>query len=319
MDQYNMEQPLQHPEQTPQGRQQKELSPKQIVSRSFFALFIMAVTVNAVQYVILLLVRRIKPEIADKGWFDWALLLLSMVIIGFPVYYLIIRKVPDSPKRKVERISPLYFISFFFICASGMYIANFLTQIIVILISLSKGGEVRNPAMETIMGGNFILSLIYVSIVAPIFEELVFRKILLNKLRRFGDVPAILMTGLAFGLFHFNLLQFFYAAVLGMLFAYITIRTNTIRYSIMLHMIINFIGTAVTPLVMKQNMVAIMLLFNWMVAAVFLGILFFILNFRKIRLEKADPPMNISSYILNPGTILFAIISVVFITLATLV
>lgn len=318
MDQYDMEQPMQQPSQTKQGMLQRNLSPKQIVSRSFFALFMLAVTVNVVQLAVELLVMWLKPELVEADWYIWALTLVSLIVIGFPTYYLIIRKVPDSPRGEATRIRPLYFIAFFFICVAAMYITNFITQIIVFFISQAKGDDLKNYVMEAITGGNFIITLIYVSIVAPIYEEIVFRKILLNKLRRFGDVPAILMTGIAFGLFHFNLLQFFYAAVLGFLFAYITIRTNKIIYAIILHMMINFMSTAITPLILEENMVVIMILFNWILVAIFLGGLFLLLNIKKIRLEKTTPLMKASTYFLNPGVILFTGISLVLITIATL-
>lgn len=324
MDQYDMEQPTQQPPQIQQPSQiqrdmmQSNLSPKRIISRSFFALFMLAVTVNVVQVAVELLVMWLRPELAETGWYIWALTIVSLVVIGFPVYYLIIRKVPDSPRGEGTRISPIYFIGFFLVCTAAMYITNFATQIIVFFISQAKGDELKNYVMDAITGGDFIITLIYTSVVAPIYEEIVFRKILLNKLRRFGDVPAILMTGFAFGIFHFNLLQFFYAAVLGFLFAYITIRTNKIIYAIILHMMINFIATAITPLVLEANMVAILIIFNWVLAAIFLGGLILLLNIKKIRLEKTAPLMKASGYFLNPGVILFLGIGLVLITIATL-
>jgi membrane protease YdiL (CAAX protease family) len=198
-----------------------------------------------------------------------------------------------------------------------MYISNFITQFITIAISIIKGGELINPAAEAIMNESYIISLIYAAILAPLFEELIFRKLLLNKLRRFGDVPAILMTGFAFGLFHFNFMQFFYAAVLGFLFAYITIRTNTIRYSIILHMMINLVGTVFVPFVKDMNLFVMMMIAAWVFTAVTIGVVFFILNIRKIRLDRAQQPVRAKAFIQNPGVILFVIISIVLFVINT--
>ena len=107
------------------------------------------------------------------------------------------------------------------------------------MISNIKGEELSNTLEDFVLNGNMMITMFYGILIAPIMEELIFRKILLDKLRRFGDKPAILMTGVAFGLFHMNLPQFDYASVLGFLFAYLTIRKNTIRYAVILHMIIN--------------------------------------------------------------------------------
>lgn len=308
MEQYCNEQP----DSEQQGLQQSVTYKysKKIISRSFFAVFILATVVFLAQNAIFILVNRLKPEIAEADWYVWALTAVSLIGIGFPVYYLIMRTIPDSPKKGINKMKPSEFIVFFFICTAAMYITNFLTQFITIFISIIKGGELVNPAAEAIMNQNYIISLIYAAVLAPLIEEIIFRKILLNKLRRFGDIPAILMTGLAFGLFHFNLMQFFYAAVLGFLFAYITIRTNTIRYSIILHMMINSVGTIFVPFVKDMNLFVMMMITAWVFTAVTIGVVFFILNIRKIRLEKAEQPVRAKAFILNLGVILFIIISI---------
>ena len=59
------------------------------------------------------------------------------------------------------------------------------------------------------------------------------------------------MSGLIFGLLHQNLYQFFYAFALGSLFAYVYIRTGRIRYTIILHGIVNFLGSVVAPAIVS--------------------------------------------------------------------
>jgi membrane protease YdiL (CAAX protease family) len=199
-----------------------------------------------------------------------------------------------------------------------MYITNFFSVILTLGIAFIKGEELINPVAEAILNGNFIITLIYAAVVAPIFEELIFRKLLLDKLRRFGDLPAILMTGIAFGLFHMNLSQFFYAAVLGFIFAYVVIRTNTVIYSILLHMMINFIATVMTPFATEENLIAIAIIFLWMIISITIGVVLFILNVKKIKLEKAAPLMKKSDYFFNVGTILYTLICFVVIVIYTI-
>ena len=54
-----------------------------------------------------------------------------------------------------------------------------------------------------------------------------------------------------FVLFHMNLFQFFYAFGLGLVFAYIYTRTGRLRYSVILHSIINFMGSVVAPWILS--------------------------------------------------------------------
>lgn len=307
MDQYNfMQTDTEEPKPT-----EGSLNSKKIISKTCFAVFMLAAVVLVVQLAIKKLVDHFSPEIAQTDWYVWALTAVSLVGIGFPIYCLVMRTIPDSPKKDINKVKPSAFIVYFFICAAAMYISSFLTAFITMGISIIKGDELINPAAEAITNGNYIVTLIYVAIVAPIVEEMIFRKFMLNKLRRFGDLPAILVTGLAFGLFHFNFAQFFYAAVLGFLFAYITIRSNTIRYSVLLHMLINFIGIITSFFVKNMTRISLILFVCWLLTALSLGIIFFILNIKKVRFERTQQAVKASAFILNPGSILFIVLSIV--------
>ncbi len=80
-------------------------------------------------------------------------------------------------------------------------------------------------------------------IAAPIFEEIIFRKLVLDRVGRFGETPAVLCSALIFGLAHQNAGQFFLAFLLGILFARIYLRTGKIVYTMLLHFMINFTAT----------------------------------------------------------------------------
>lgn len=77
-------------------------------------------------------------------------------------------------------------------------------------------------------------------------EEVIFRRLLLDRIRIFGDGAAILIGGAAFGLFHGNLNQTLYAFALGAIFTAIVLMTNRIRYTIAIHMVINGISVLTT-------------------------------------------------------------------------
>ncbi|MFT4146455.1 MAG: CPBP family intramembrane metalloprotease [Mobilitalea sp.] len=297
---------------------QSEVSPKKIISHAGLSLFIMAFVIIFFNEMKELLVLRFVPELANADWYIWVSTLVGIVLIGFPVFVSLINRVPDSPKGELVKLKPKTFIAIFFICTAAMYISNYFSVILTFFIAAIKGEQLINPVMEAISGSNFYFTLIYVAGIAPIVEEFIFRGFLLSKLRRFGDVPAIILTGVAFGLFHFNISQFFYATVLGFIFAYVTIRTNTLRYSILLHMMINFIGSAVAPLVLKGGLLAGSLMAIWVLGAIVAGSVLFILNIRKIKLDKTEPIMKRSDYLLNTGVLLYVGFSLVMIAIRTL-
>ncbi|NLO08420.1 MAG: CPBP family intramembrane metalloprotease [Clostridiales bacterium] len=288
------------------------MSGKSILVKCGLYLSFMSLAIFAAQFIISFIVASLFPDADETGWFNVVLTLITVVGVGLPIFARLMKGIPDSEIGEKKNISIIKFIGYFIICVATAYISNIVGLFISAIIELIKGIEMINPLEEFIFGSNMIIFALYAVIIAPIVEELVFRKILLDKLRRFGDLPAILITGFAFGIFHFNLAQFFYATVLGILFAYITIRTNRIIYSIVLHMMMNFTGTAFVPLLTKdQNLLGMGIMMIWFYGAMTLGSILLIVSLRKIKLIKPITPLvRKRDYILNPGALLFIAIGI---------
>lgn len=285
---------------------------KTILIKCGLYLSFMSLTIFAGQFIISYIIALLFPDSAETGWINIALTLITVVGVGLPVFTKLMKRIPDSEIGEKKKLSIIKFIGYFIICVAAAYISNIAGLFISAIIELIKGIEMINPLEDFMFGSNMVLFALYAVIIAPIVEELIFRKILLDKLRRFGDLPAILITGFAFGIFHFNLAQFFYATVLGILFAYITIRTNRIIYSIVLHMMMNLVGTAFVPLLInEQNILGMGIMMIWFYGAMTLGSILFILNIRKIKLTKPMAPLvRKKDYILNPGALLFIAIGI---------
>ena len=90
---------------------------------------------------------------------------------------------------------------------------------------------------------NSIPMVLVAMIGAPIFEELIFRKFLIDRILPFGEKAAVIFTALLFGMAHMNAGQFFLAFLLGLLFAVVYIRTGNILYTMALHFMINTVAS----------------------------------------------------------------------------
>ena len=88
--------------------------------------------------------------------------------------------------------------------------------------------------------------LVCVVIISPVFEELLFRKVLLEELLPYGKVTAILISSMLFGLLHANLEQFLYTIFMGIVCANIVLITGKVRYAIYLHMAFNLFGAIIS-------------------------------------------------------------------------
>lgn len=89
-------------------------------------------------------------------------------------------------------------------------------------------------------GVPFVLGLLLYGVISPLAEEVVFRGVIYNRLRRFyGPLVGIVASGVFFGAFHGNLVQGVYGACLGMLIAYFYERSGNFRIPILLHAVAN--------------------------------------------------------------------------------
>lgn len=105
------------------------------------------------------------------------------------------------------------------------------------------------------LAGNDVdwLTFIAVSFLAPIGEELCFRGVTLNYARKGLPIKwAILFQAVLFGIYHLNVVQFFYAVIVGYLLGMLADQAGSVVPSIVLHMIIN-ISAYLIPSVFLDN------------------------------------------------------------------
>ena len=85
-----------------------------------------------------------------------------------------------------------------------------------------------------------ILYSVAVSIVPAFAEEFGFRGVLMGSLRKYGNGFAIVTSSIMFGLMHGNSTQMIFAFLVGLMFAYIDVITDSILPSVILHFLNNF-------------------------------------------------------------------------------
>ncbi|MCY6485755.1 type II CAAX endopeptidase family protein [Clostridium aestuarii] len=85
-----------------------------------------------------------------------------------------------------------------------------------------------------------IILTIYVSVIAPIFEETICRGIILEQLyKRYGMIRAVIVSSLLFAIMHLNIHQGVNAFFIGLLLGFVYIKTNSLLLSMFLHFVNN--------------------------------------------------------------------------------
>lgn len=286
---------------------------KKVFSKLGISLFLLTVVVNAIQFVLGRLIKHFMPEFVESSWYVYSLVIVSFYLIGAPLFYLLVKKIPVVKSDESKSLKWYEFLCLFVMCLAAMYVFNIIGTMINFVIGMLTGNMNLNPLNSVIGDIDLLPTILIAGIVAPIVEELVFRKVLLDRLRKYGDLVAVLVSGLCFGLYHGNIAQFLYASALGFIFAYVVIRTGRIRYSIALHICINILGTGIMPQIVKTGMVAIMIVGFTVIGIIMIGIVLFVLAFilKKVKFEKGQVQLEhpFKTVWLNVGMILFVLIS----------
>lgn len=84
-----------------------------------------------------------------------------------------------------------------------------------------------------------VLFILYTCVIAPVFEEIIFRGFILKSMMKYGNLTAAIVSSIMFSMFHLNLVQFINPILMGIVFCFITIKSNSIKSSIIAHMFNN--------------------------------------------------------------------------------
>lgn len=245
---------------------------------------------------------------------SWMILLamLPMYFVCAPIAWLIVKDMPAPCRPEKQKFSAKKLAVCFVICISVMYIGNMIGIILMGAVNSIQGKPFMNPINEIVQSLDLWMVFLLMVVFAPIVEELLCRKLLIDRTRQFGDRTAILLSGLIFGLMHGNFYQFFYAFGLGIIFAWIYTNTGRIGYTIAFHAVINFMGSIVALKVAENDYIASIYGF-FLLAMVILGIIFMIRCRKQVTLaegpEELPPKGRFSVIFLNAGMLLFFLAS----------
>lgn len=178
----------------------------------------------------------------DSSWGNWIGSFAPLYMVGIPVGLWILRKLPARTPEDHKMPWSSYW-ALVPICMFLMYTGSFVGTLLSLLLS---GGTAENTVAELTSDTN-PLKVVVMVILAPLLEEYLCRKQLIDRTRQYGEKTAVLLSALIFGLLHQNLYQFFYAFALGLVFGFLYLRTGRLRYTVFLHALFNFMGAVVAP------------------------------------------------------------------------
>lgn len=288
---------------------------KKHFSKIGFRYLIGTILISVVQSIAMVIMGALGksiPAIAEDYTYTFLATMLSMYIIGFPVMALLLKKVPAQDIGEKKKMSALQLIQAVFMSLALLYFFNLIGQAITMLIGTLKQDDVTNVLGALTASIHPLANLFIIAICAPIVEELLFRKILIERTIKYGEFFSAIFSAFVFALYHGNLNQFIYAIPLGCFFAFIYIKTRNIRYTIILHMIVNFFGSFVSQTLMDYSETLLGIYGIILIMAMIVGLVLLLVHRKKLTLlkttESGEKAPGFKTAILNWGMGLYTIL-----------
>lgn len=283
------------------------------VGMGYGAFLLVTIVIQLEVGVIALVLSRFGMEISFGNWY-MVFVSLANYVVGGAVACLIVKDMPVLCRPGVKKAKAGMLVSGFLICMSTLFFGNLMGQALMSLVCALSGKPMINPVEEVMKGLSTWAIFVTMVVMAPVCEEILFRKVLIDRIRLYGDKAAILVSSVVFGLSHGNFYQFFYAFGIGLVLAYIYIQTGKLRYTISFHMIINFLGSIVALHIGNDPLLTVGYSI-FMLGAVLAGTVLFFINQRKLLLHPGLMETwgkgAFKVLFLNLGMILFFLLSTV--------
>ena len=144
---------------------------------------------------------------------------------------------------RAPRQSKKAFANFPALYGLGMTV-NLTTMVVMFIINRNSdiGDSINSTGITPPDFASSWLLFILLTVIAPVFEEFIFRGAVMELLKPYGSGIAVFISAVCFGIYHGNFQQFFYAFALGICLGYIAYATGSIFCTTVLHAMFNAVS-----------------------------------------------------------------------------
>lgn len=219
------------------------------VSGLTYSLSALLSVVLAFVFLLIISAAGVSEGYEKQDWYLYCTYLLTPICFAL-VTWLMLRWAKRPFKVEVkQQLCPAKYFLIAILLQCGLFCLSHLNSLF--LGWLAKFGYKDTPLeLPSMDGFGFIGVLFVVALVPAVFEEVIFRGLLLDGMRSFGTVGAVLLNGALFALYHQNPAQTIYQFCCGTAFAFMAIRAGSILPTVVSH----FINNALILTLTKYNL-----------------------------------------------------------------
>ncbi len=185
-----------------------------------------------------------SSEALNEASYEFLLMVsaLSAIIcvIVFGIWY---KKIDKGFKNaKLKDVNRAEILGYIFLLGIGLQMG--IAGVVNLISSIKpEWFNAYDEVINTLGMGNSLISTVYIAIIAPISEEIIFRGVIMEKFRKnMTFFKANILQALLFGIYHMNIVQGTYAFIMGLFAGLVYYKLKSLYAVILLHMIINISG-----------------------------------------------------------------------------
>ncbi len=210
-------------------------TPAKASGLSFSIATVLPVILSAVFLIVISVFSLTGQGYEKQNWYIYATFLLpqiAFVIVAW--WYLRYRRISIKTAITNEKCRPKYFLIAFLLQVGLLCLSELNAWFLQFLSGL--GYTDAGIAIPSVDGFGFVGVVLVIAIFPAVFEEIIFRGVLLDGLKKNFSLPvSIIVCGAFFALYHQNPAQTIYQCCCGMTFALVAIRAGSILPTILAH------------------------------------------------------------------------------------
>ena len=175
---------------------------------------------------------------ASGAGYTFTLLFTSQIAQFLIIFLLLKRKNNGLKPLNLNKFDYKYILIILGLSYGTIFSLGYLNKLFITAIE-SVGGSYNPIEMPLDTPLQFVLVLFVLGVLPPIFEECIFRGVILSGLSGMKTAYKVLLVGGLFALFHQNPAQTIHPFITGVTFALVTIKSGSTLPAIIMHIINN--------------------------------------------------------------------------------
>ena len=238
-------------------------------------------------FAFILIVAGIAPVegAAYPDWYVYCTFLLPQFAFAFSVVLFFV--LTDARPKEVYRGAKWQYFVLACLVQFGLFSLSWLNEWFLGFLGNFgyAGGGIALPSLE---GGGIVGAIVVIALLPAIFEESIFRGILLRPMKGFSTPVAVVLCGALFSLYHGNPAQTIYQFLCGCAFALIAIRADSVLPTMLSH----FLNNAVILILTRLEVESFSALFYVLSALALVGSLVWLVFFDRASNTKKTESMR---------------------------